>query len=67
MHTDYTNQEKIKALAFYETMNTPAGDTVSLAEYIKAMPENQKDIYYITGDSRAHIESNPALELLKSK
>ncbi len=67
IHTDYTNQEKIKALALYETMNTPAGDTVSLAEYIKAMPENQKDIYYITGDSRAHIESNPALELLKSK
>ena len=67
IHTDYTNQEKIKALALYETMNNPAGETVSLSEYVKAMPENQKDIYYITGDSRAHIESNPALELLKSK
>lgn len=67
IHTDYTNQEKIKALALYESMNTPAGEMISLSEYIKAMPENQKDIYYITGDSRAHVESNPALELLRSK
>ena len=67
IHTDYTNQEKIKALALYESMNTPAGDMISLAEYVKAMPEDQKNIYFITGDSRAHIESNPALELVRSK
>ncbi len=67
IHTDYTNQEKIKALALYETMNTPAGEMISLAEYVKAMPDNQKEIYYLTGDSRSHIESNPALELVRSK
>ena len=67
IHTDYTNQEKIKALAMYETMNTAPGELISLEEYVKAMPEQQKDIYFITGDSRAHIESNPALELLRSK
>ena len=67
IHTDYTNQEKIKALAMYESMNTAAGEIISLSEYVKAMPDNQKDIYYITGDSRLHVESNPALELLRSK
>ena len=67
IHTDYTNQEKIKALALYESMNTAAGEMISLTDYVKAMPENQKDIYFITGDSRAHLESNPALELLRSK
>ena len=40
---------------------------ISLAEYVKAMPDNQKEIYYLTGDSRSHIESNPALELVRSK
>ncbi|MBP3392906.1 MAG: molecular chaperone HtpG, partial [Lentisphaeria bacterium] len=67
IHTDYTNQEKIKALAMYESMNGKPGELISLSDYVKAMPESQKDIYYITGDSRKAVEANPALEYFRGK
>ena len=67
MHTDYANQEKLQKLAMYETMNGEAGKLISLDEYIQAMPEGQKDIYYISGDSREQLENSPLLEYFKSK
>ncbi len=67
IHMDYLNQEKVKALAMYETMNTEAGKMISLTDYVNAMPENQEDIYFITGDSREHIIANPALEYFRNK
>ncbi|MCQ2379976.1 MAG: molecular chaperone HtpG [Victivallaceae bacterium] len=62
IHTDYANSDKIKDLALYETMNGEKGKLVTLAEYISAMPESQKCIYYLTGDKRESLESNPGLE-----
>ncbi len=67
IHMDYANQEKIKDLALYESMNTPDGKMISLREYVTAMPEGQKDIYYITGEKRAAVESSPALEIFRAK
>ncbi len=67
IHTDYANQEKLQKLAMYETMNGEAGKLISLAEYVQAMPESQKDIYYISGDSREQLENSPLLEYFKSK
>ena len=67
IHTDHLNEEKIKKLALYETMNTPAGEMITLDQYVKTMPEGQKEIYYITGESRAAVESAPALEFYRAK
>lgn len=67
IHSDYANQEKLQKLAMYETMNNEAGKLISLAEYVQAMPESQKDIYYIIGDSREQLENSPLLEYFKSK
>ena len=67
LHTDFTNGEKLKDLVLYGSMNTPAEKKISLAEYVDAMPESQKAIYYITGDKRESVESNPALEYFRKQ
>ncbi len=67
IHMDHDNKEKIKNLAMYETMNGEAGKLISLQEYVDAMAPTQKDIYYITGESRQALENSSALELFRSQ
>ena len=67
IHTDFANADKIKDLALYESMNTPAGKRITLAEYLAAMPEKQEDIYFITGEKRESVASNPALEYFRKQ
>jgi len=67
IHMDHENKEKIKGLVMYETMNNEAGKLVGLQEYVDAMPPAQKDIYYITGESRKAVENSSALELFRSQ
>ena len=67
IHMDYDNKEKIKGLVMYETMNNEAGKLISLQEYVDAMAPEQKDIYYITGESRQALENSSALELFREK
>ena len=66
MYNDFANQDKLKELAIYETMNSD-GKMLTLAEYAAAMPESQKDIYYITAENRAKALASPALEIYRSK
>ncbi|HMY21294.1 MAG TPA: molecular chaperone HtpG, partial [Polyangium sp.] len=51
----------------FESLNTPDGQTISLAQYVKAMPEAQKDIYYITGTTRKSLEQSPHIEAFKKR
>ena len=67
MHTDFQNKEKIQELLMFETMKNEPEKLVSLAEYCKAMPEKQKEIYYITGENRTALENSPHLELIREK
>jgi len=67
LHTDFANAEKLKDLVMYESMNTPAGKRITLAEYVAAMPESQENIYFITGDKRASVENSPVLEYYRSQ
>ncbi len=67
LHTDFSNAEKLKDLVMYESMNAEPGKMITLGEYVAAMPESQKEIYYITGEKRESVASSPALEYFRSK
>ncbi|MBQ7404460.1 MAG: molecular chaperone HtpG [Lentisphaeria bacterium] len=64
-HEDYANAEKLRNLLLFETMNKPATEYSTLKEYIAAMPGDQKEIYYMTGDSREYMEASPHIESFK--
>ncbi|MGA0334054.1 MAG: molecular chaperone HtpG [Kiritimatiellia bacterium] len=67
MHTDYANKEKISHLLQFESSKTEAGKTISLKEYINRMQPDQKEIYFLTGESRKVVENSPLLEAFKAR
>ncbi|MBU1100975.1 MAG: molecular chaperone HtpG [Bacteroidetes bacterium] len=65
---DYTNRDKYsKLLRFNSSYNDDEKGLLSLEEYIEKAKENQKEIYYAFGASRAAINMDPHLEIFKSK
>ena len=67
IYEDEKNREKLTGLVRFYTLNSTNQPNVSLKSYVSKMPEDQKDIYYITGESIASTASNPVLEQLKNK
>ena len=66
IYSDADRRTKIAALARFKT--TKSDDQWrSLDEYVKQMPENQKEIYYLTGDDLNTLINSPLLEKLKEK
>nr|ADR79284.1 Hsp90 alpha2 [Brachionus ibericus] len=66
IHEDSTNRKKLSDfLRFY---TSSSGDEMSsLKDYVSRMKENQKDIYYITGESKEVVASSAFVEKVKKR
>jgi molecular chaperone HtpG len=65
--TDFENREKLQDLLLFTSSTSEKDQYTTLAEYVARMPEGQKDIYYLTGESREQVAQSPHLEAFRAK
>ena len=63
--SDHANKDALGKLLRFESNVTDAGKTTSLTDYVSRMPEEQKEIYYISAPNREAAESSPYFEAFK--
>jgi len=66
IHEDSTNRKKLAGFLRYNT-SASGDETCSLSDYVSRMKENQKDIYYITGESLDTVKQSAFVETLKKR
>lgn len=66
IHEDTTNRKKLSDFLRY--YSSQSGDEyTSLKEYVSRMKENQKDIYYITGETKEAVANSAFVERVKKR
>jgi molecular chaperone HtpG len=63
---DVENRDSILEIASFESTHDPEQPT-TLRQYMERMKDSQQHIYYMTGESRALIESSPHMEAFRAK
>merc|ERR1719251_543389 len=64
IHEDSVNRKKIADLLRYHSSQS-GDDMTSLKDYVSRMKENQKSIYFITGENRESVENSSFVERLR--
>nr|WP_216664370.1 MULTISPECIES: molecular chaperone HtpG [unclassified Oceanispirochaeta] len=65
IYSDYANKDDLMELVRYKS--TSVEGWTSLAAYVDRMTEDQKSIYFITGDNEGTLRNSPLLEAYKKK
>jgi len=66
IHEDSTNRKKLAGYLRYHT--SASGDEMcGFGDYVSRMKENQKDIYYITGENKEIVMQSSFVERLKKR
>ena len=66
IHEDSTNRKKLASLLRFYT-SASGDEPCSFGDYVSRMKENQKDIYFITGESREVVAASAFVERLKKR
>jgi molecular chaperone HtpG len=66
IHEDSQNRKKLSEFLRYYS-STSGDEQIGLKDYVSRMKENQKDIYYITGESRDVVASSAFVEKVKKR
>jgi molecular chaperone HtpG len=65
--TDFTHQESLGKLLRFESSTRAKGQLTSLADYVKRMPADQKEIYCLLTPNRAAAEASPYFEVFRQR
>merc|ERR1711990_24771 len=66
IHEDSTNRKKLAGYLRFAT-SASGEEMCSLTDYVSRMKENQKDIYYITGETKEVVAASSFVEKLKKR
>lgn len=66
-HMNWEHLDELKRLLRFESSRLEAGEYTGLQDYVLNMKDGQKDIYYITAESRRAAEGSPHLEVFRKK
>jgi len=66
VHEDSNNRAKIADFLRFHT-SASGDDFCSLADYVSRMKENQKHIYFITGESKEQVSNSAFVERVKAR
>ena len=65
--TDFTHKDALGKLLRYESSTLDKGQLTSLADYVKRIPSDQKEIYCLLAGNRAAAEASPYFEVFKER
>ncbi|KAF4530036.1 hypothetical protein B566_EDAN018281, partial [Ephemera danica] len=66
IHEDSTNRKKLSEMLRYHT-SASGDEACGLTDYVARMKENQKHIYYITGESKDQVSNSSFVERVKKR